>query len=79
MFCVPFPDGRQRIEETAIGGHVERMLEILQEEETNSGESGTTGPCLEYLLQHRLLDTLYTLGRTDVSIRFCLVEGFELD
>lgn len=60
-------DGRQRIEETAIGGHIERMLEILQQEEIGSGEIGTTGPCLEYLLQHRLLDTLYTLGRTDVS------------
>ncbi|KAK7473350.1 hypothetical protein BaRGS_00020683 [Batillaria attramentaria] len=58
-------DGRQKIEETAIGGHVERMLEILQEEEMGSDEIGTTGPCLEYLLQHRLLDTLYTLGRTD--------------
>ena len=43
------------------------MLRILQEEESNYGEAGTTGACLEYLLQHRLLETLYTLGRTDVS------------
>ncbi|KAK7109559.1 FHF complex subunit HOOK interacting protein 2A-like isoform X2 [Littorina saxatilis] len=64
-FFVDNKDGRQRIEETAIGGHIERMLEILQQEEIGSGEIGTTGPCLEYLLQHRLLDTLYTLGRTD--------------
>ena len=25
------------------------------------------GPCLEYLLQHKLLDTLYSLGRADVG------------
>ena len=26
------------------------------------------GPCLEYLLQHKILDTLHTLGRADVGI-----------
>lgn len=46
------------------------MLEILQHEETEAVEVGTTGPCLEYLLQHRILDTLCTLGRTDVSNDF---------
>lgn len=64
-YFVDHRDGRQRIEETAIAGHIERMLEILQEEEMGEAEVGTTGPCLEYLLQHRLLDTMYTLGRTD--------------
>ncbi|KAL8615694.1 hypothetical protein ACOMHN_007447 [Nucella lapillus] len=64
-YFVDHKDGRQRIEETAVGGHIERMLEIIQTEEDEAGEIGTTGPCLEYLLQHRLLDTLYTLGRTD--------------
>lgn len=63
-----YADERKRIEETAVGGHIERMLEILQEEEISAAEIGTTGPCLEYLLQHRLLDTLYTLGRTDVRV-----------
>ncbi|WAR21376.1 F16B1-like protein [Mya arenaria] len=29
------------------------------------GDGGSYGPCLEYLLQHKLLDTLYSLGRTD--------------
>lgn len=64
-YFVDNKDGRKRIEETAIGGHVDRMLEILQHEETEAVEVGTTGPCLEYLLQHRILDTLCTLGRTD--------------
>ncbi|GFO04935.1 protein fam160b1-like [Plakobranchus ocellatus] len=58
-------DGGARIEETALPEHLMSMLRILQEEESNYGEAGTTGACLEYLLQHRLLETLYTLGRTD--------------
>ncbi|RUS80236.1 hypothetical protein EGW08_012001 [Elysia chlorotica] len=58
-------DGAVRIEETALPEHLMAMLRILQEEESNYGEAGTTGACLEYLLQHRLLETLYTLGRTD--------------
>ncbi|GFS07719.1 protein FAM160B1-like [Elysia marginata] len=58
-------DGGVRIEETALPEHLMAMLRILQEEESNYGEAGTTGACLEYLLQHRLLETLYTLGRTD--------------
>ncbi|CAG5117910.1 unnamed protein product, partial [Candidula unifasciata] len=54
-----------RIEETDLQEHLVSMLRIIQEEESNLGEAGTTGVCLEYLLQHRLLETLYTLGRTD--------------
>jgi len=34
-------------------------------DEEASQESGTTGPCLEYLLQHHLLDLLATLASTD--------------
>lgn len=45
---------------------MEEMLRILQEEETRL-ESGSTGPCMEYLLQHKILETLYTLARTDVG------------
>ena len=30
------------------------------------------GPCLEYLLQHKILETLHTLGRADVSYSFHL-------
>ena len=40
------------------------MLSMLvAEEQENEG----TGPCMEYLLQHKILDTLVTLARTDVS------------
>ena len=54
------------IEQTNLPAHLEQMLVILQEEEMTS-ERGMYGPCLEYLLQHKLLETLYSLGRADVS------------
>ncbi|XP_059359209.1 FHF complex subunit HOOK-interacting protein 2B-like isoform X2 [Carassius carassius] len=37
------------------------MLDILVYEETQQGEE--TGPCMEYLLQHKILETLCTLGK----------------
>jgi len=40
------------------------------EEEQDSeadGVGGAVGPCMEYMLQHRVLDTMYTFARTDVS------------
>lgn len=43
------------------------MLDILIQEE-GERESGETGPCMEYLLHHKILETLYTLGKADVSI-----------
>jgi len=39
------------------------------EEEQDSeadGVNGAVGPCMEYMLQHRVLDTMYTFARTDV-------------
>ncbi|XP_059152978.1 FHF complex subunit HOOK interacting protein 2A-like isoform X2 [Physella acuta] len=71
-------DGGARIEETALPEHLTSMLRILQEEESNLGEAGTTGMCMEYLLQHRLLETLYTLGRTDhpPGMKQCVLSFF---
>uniref|UniRef100_A0A8C4Q7Y2 FHF complex subunit HOOK interacting protein 2 n=1 Tax=Eptatretus burgeri TaxID=7764 RepID=A0A8C4Q7Y2_EPTBU len=40
------------------------MLEILVEEEEER-ESGEMGPCMEYLLQHKILETMYTLSTAD--------------
>ncbi|KAM6442032.1 FHF complex subunit HOOK interacting protein 2A isoform 2-T2 [Liasis olivaceus] len=40
------------------------MLDILVQEE-NEREFGETGPCMEYLLHHKILETLYTLGKAD--------------
>ncbi|KAL4231182.1 hypothetical protein ACF0H5_008764 [Mactra antiquata] len=52
------------VEQTSIPVHLEQMLVILQQED-NRCEGGMYGPCLEYLLQHKLLQTLNSLGRTD--------------
>ncbi|KAH9496894.1 hypothetical protein Btru_010090 [Bulinus truncatus] len=70
-YFVDNKDGYVRIEETALPEHLDSMLRILQEEESDLGEAGTTGMCMEYLLQHRLLETLYTLGRTDRLVKAC--------
>lgn len=51
--------------DTNIPSHLEQMLDILVQEE-NERESGETGPCMEYLLHHKILETLYTLGKADV-------------
>ncbi|KAL3865122.1 hypothetical protein ACJMK2_006751 [Sinanodonta woodiana] len=53
------------VEQTNIPAHLEQMLILLQEEEDSQVERGMYGPCLEYLLQHKLLETLYSLARTD--------------
>uniref|UniRef100_A0A2C9LS27 FHF complex subunit HOOK-interacting protein C-terminal domain-containing protein n=1 Tax=Biomphalaria glabrata TaxID=6526 RepID=A0A2C9LS27_BIOGL len=77
-YFVDNKDGCVRIEETALPEHLDSMLRILQEEESELGEAGTTGMCMEYLLQHRLLETLYTLGRTDhpPGMKQCVLRFF---
>lgn len=43
------------------------MLDILVYEEKQQAAAGETGPCLEYLLQHKILETLCTLGKAEVG------------
>lgn len=43
------------------------MLDILVYEERQQAAAGEAGPCLEYLLQHRILETLCTLGKAEVG------------
>ncbi|XP_070541239.1 FHF complex subunit HOOK interacting protein 2A-like [Ptychodera flava] len=50
--------------ETNIPSHMEQMLDILTQEESTC-EANQTGPCMEYLLQHKILETLYALGKAD--------------
>uniref|UniRef100_T1IIV5 FHF complex subunit HOOK-interacting protein C-terminal domain-containing protein n=1 Tax=Strigamia maritima TaxID=126957 RepID=T1IIV5_STRMM len=57
-------DSKAPVEETNIVGHLKQMLQLLMDEE-EAIEIGSTGPCMEYLLHHKLLDTLYTIGRAD--------------
>lgn len=44
------------------------MLDILVHEERQQAV-GEAGPCLEYLLQHKILETLCTLGKAEVRTR----------
>lgn len=60
-------DDKAPVTDTNIPSHLEQMLDILVQEE-NERESGETGPCMEYLLHHKILETLYTLGKADVCI-----------
>ncbi|XP_022371016.1 protein FAM160B2 isoform X2 [Enhydra lutris kenyoni] len=41
------------------------MLDILVYEERQQTAAGEAGPCLEYLLQHKILETLCTLGKAE--------------
>lgn len=62
----PSSDDKAPVTDTNIPSHLEQMLDILTQEE-GERESGETGPCMEYLLHHKILETLYTLGKADVS------------
>ncbi|XP_017878113.1 protein FAM160B1-like isoform X1 [Ceratina calcarata] len=55
-------DCKVPIQTTGIPRHLDRLLEILLEEEKEENEPG---PCLEYLLQHKLLDLLATLASAE--------------
>lgn len=64
--CIfPLLDDKAPVTDTNIPSHLEQMLDILTQEE-GERESGETGPCMEYLLHHKILETLYTLGKADV-------------
>ncbi|XP_014672415.1 PREDICTED: protein FAM160B1-like isoform X2 [Priapulus caudatus] len=68
-------DEREPIEATSIPHHLDQMLDSLHHEEAGqeagSGsvpEGSTTGPCMEYMLRHKILETLYALGRADCPL-----------
>ncbi|KAG8196463.1 hypothetical protein JTE90_012283 [Oedothorax gibbosus] len=52
------------IESTTIPGHLSEMLSILEQEEQEV-EIGNIGPCMEYIMQHKLLDTMCVLATSD--------------
>ncbi|KAL2720370.1 FHF complex subunit HOOK interacting protein 2A-like isoform X2 [Vespula squamosa] len=52
-------DCKVPIQLTNIPKHIDRLLDILLEEEQDENDPG---PCLEYLLQHKLLDLLASLA-----------------
>ncbi|XP_015907523.2 FHF complex subunit HOOK interacting protein 2A-like [Parasteatoda tepidariorum] len=52
------------IESTSIPAHLKEMLSILEQEEKEI-ELGNIGPCMEYMMQHKLLDTMCVLATSD--------------
>ncbi|XP_056386873.1 FHF complex subunit HOOK interacting protein 2A [Hyla sarda] len=63
-YYIEASDDKAPVTDTNIPSHLEQMLDILVQEE-DERESGETGPCMEYLLHHKVLETLYTLGKAD--------------
>uniref|UniRef100_A0A3Q3EW99 Uncharacterized protein n=1 Tax=Labrus bergylta TaxID=56723 RepID=A0A3Q3EW99_9LABR len=55
------------VKQTDIPWHLKQMLDILLYEEKELGVE-QTGPCIEYMLQHKLLETLCTLGKAQVTV-----------
>ncbi|EFN69290.1 UPF0518 protein FAM160B1 [Camponotus floridanus] len=55
-------DCKVPVQNTNIPRHLDVLLEILLQEEKEVNEPG---PCLEYLLQHKLLDLLATLASAE--------------
>ncbi|XP_078079380.1 FHF complex subunit HOOK interacting protein 2A [Mustelus asterias] len=63
-YYIDTSDDKAPVTDTSIPSHLDQMLDILVQEE-HERESGETGPCMEYLLHHKILETLYTLGKAD--------------
>ncbi|XP_023229352.1 protein FAM160B1-like [Centruroides sculpturatus] len=56
--------GKIPIESTNLPDHFNQMSAVLEQEEEES-ESGSMGLCMEYLLQHKVLETVAVLARAD--------------
>ncbi|XP_074527306.1 FHF complex subunit HOOK-interacting protein 2B-like [Halichoeres trimaculatus] len=61
-YYISTTDDNRPVKQTDIPWHLKQMLDILVYEEKEQGVE-QTGPCIEYLLQHKLLETLCTLGK----------------
>eukprot|EP00061_Rhincodon_typus_P015447 g43127.t1 len=57
-----FTDETLPVKQTDIPWRLRQMVDILVYEEKQM-ERGETGPCMEYLLQHKILETLCTLAK----------------
>jgi len=63
-FYIENNDDKTPVSESNIPSHLKQVVGILLQEE-ESRDAGDTGPCMEYLLQHKILETLFTLGKAD--------------
>ncbi|XP_013883585.1 protein FAM160B2 [Austrofundulus limnaeus] len=61
-YYIQTTDDNRPVSQTDIPWRLRQMLDILVYEEKQQAVEDT-GPCLEYLLQHKLLETLCTLGK----------------
>ncbi|XP_017324127.1 FHF complex subunit HOOK interacting protein 2B isoform X1 [Ictalurus punctatus] len=61
-YYIETTDEAQPVKQTDIPWRLKQMLDILVYEEREQ-DVEETGPCMEYLLQHKLLETLCTLGK----------------
>lgn len=61
-YYIETTDDSRPVKQTEIPWHLRQMLDILVYEEKQQAVEDT-GPCLEYMLQHKLLETLCTLGK----------------
>ncbi|KAK5620000.1 hypothetical protein CRENBAI_003710 [Crenichthys baileyi] len=61
-YYIQTTDDSRPASQTDIPWRLRQMSDILVYEEKQQDEEDT-GPCLEYLLQHKLLETLCTLGK----------------
>uniref|UniRef100_A0A7N8XIZ8 Family with sequence similarity 160 member B2 n=1 Tax=Mastacembelus armatus TaxID=205130 RepID=A0A7N8XIZ8_9TELE len=61
-YYIETTDDSRPVRHTDIPWHLKQMLDILVFEEKQQGVE-ETGACMEYLLQHKVLETLCTLGK----------------
>uniref|UniRef100_A0A4W2EWF4 FHF complex subunit HOOK interacting protein 2B n=1 Tax=Bos indicus x Bos taurus TaxID=30522 RepID=A0A4W2EWF4_BOBOX len=64
-YYIESTDENTPAKKTDIPWRLKQMLDILVYEEKQQAAAGETGPCLEYLLQHKILETLCTLGKAE--------------
>uniref|UniRef100_A0A3Q4I9F7 Uncharacterized protein n=1 Tax=Neolamprologus brichardi TaxID=32507 RepID=A0A3Q4I9F7_NEOBR len=70
-YYIDTTDDSRPVRQTDIPWHLRQMLDILVYEEKQQD----TGACMEYLLQHKLLETLCTLGKAQVTVLQCPLQG----
>ncbi|XP_020928181.1 protein FAM160B2 isoform X1 [Sus scrofa] len=63
-YYIESTDENTPAKKTDIPWRLKQMLDILVYEERQQA-AGEAGPCLEYLLQHKILETLCTLGKAE--------------
>uniref|UniRef100_A0A8C8YYB5 FHF complex subunit HOOK interacting protein 2B n=1 Tax=Prolemur simus TaxID=1328070 RepID=A0A8C8YYB5_PROSS len=65
QYYIESTDENTPAKKTDIPWRLKQMLDILVYEERQQAAAGEAGPCLEYLLQHKILETLCTLGKAE--------------